>query len=420
MPVWDENTHREGTEEEWAFKSRTFTGQVVGVDEENGRLSVRLLGSTEKFDVDAPVQGLSVNGVRSAWQRHMPSVKDYVDLSFGADNRPHLHRVVSWKFRNDSGGWADITKAANAGDGNLGLIWRKLRQGEFDLRSSGGAGYYFTADGHATIQAGPTSIELDKNRSESIGNAGLWVRRGDGVEVRFGDVKRSLPLTFEETKATPNPVGAVAPKEWFVEVGYPTPPAGLPKLVFYREQAGDVRSAILVPELHSGTALPLRYRRELYDASGLVQTLSVEVDALGNTKVTQSATAVLGGIDVSMAASPLSVRALRSSISAVTTNVIASSLPAAGVFLGSATAFEAVIKGTTYAAAFVPQVTAQGALYTALATFLGAYLAENPTSPSGIAAGTAGGLATAAIALTTALAAAMAPGAALSVKVLTE
>lgn len=65
MPVWDENDHRHGNEEEWAFKSRTFTGQIVGVDEEKGQLSVRIRGIREKFEVDAPVFGLSVRGVSS-------------------------------------------------------------------------------------------------------------------------------------------------------------------------------------------------------------------------------------------------------------------------------------------------------------------------------------------------------------------
>lgn len=294
--VWDDEGHRHGTQEEWAFKSRTFTGQIVGIDEENGKLSVQLLGSRQKYDVDAPVVGLSVRGVKSSWMRHMPQVRDYVDISFGPDNRPKLHRVTAWKFRSDSGGWAEIAKAAAANDGNLGLVWRKLKQGEFDCRSSGGAGYYFTADGHAVLEAGPTAIELDKNRFESFGTAGLWVRRGDGVEVRFGDVKRLLTGTFEETSAVVNPTGAVKPKEWFVEVGYPTPPAGTPKCVFYREQAGDVRDSLGAPVLLAGQ--PLRYRKQLFNAAGLVETLTVEVDALGNTKVTHAATAVPGGLEI--------------------------------------------------------------------------------------------------------------------------
>lgn len=304
---------RHGTQEEWAFKSRTFTGQILGIDEENGKLTVQILGSRQKYDVDAPVFGLSVRGVKSSWMRHMPQVRDYVDISFGPDNRPRLHRVTTWKFRSDSGAWEEIAKTAAANDGNLGLVWRKLRQGEFDLRSSGGAGYYFTADGHATIEAGPTSIELDKNRSESFGNAGLWVRRGDGVELRYGDVKRLLPGTFEESSVgtpglPPNPTAA-APKEWKRVLSFKTPPLGTPVLNIEIEEAGDVRDDLGVPVVGPyGT--PLRYRRRFFDASGLIEALKVEVDALGNTKVTQADLAVPGGLEVTLGAlSPLKTAA---------------------------------------------------------------------------------------------------------------
>ncbi|APU88893.1 hypothetical protein Rctr197k_074 [Virus Rctr197k] len=309
--VWNEG-HSLGTEEEWAFKSRTYTGQVKGVDTANGRLTVELLGSRERYTVDAPVQGLSIRGMKSSWQRHMPQVRDYVDVSFGPDNRPHLVRMTSWMLAEDSGGWAQATAAAAQNSTTFGTIWRSLAQGEFDLRSAGGAGYYFSAGGHAVLEAGATVIELDKRRSESFGNAGLWVRRGDGVELRFGDVKRLLPGTFDETPVTiagpivPNPAGAPAAKEWKRTLSYLTPPLGVPVLYLDVEEAGDVRDDLGIPVLQSSTSLPLRFRRRLYDATGLTPALTVEVDATGNVKVTQGDLAVVGGLEVAGGAlSPL-------------------------------------------------------------------------------------------------------------------
>lgn len=365
--VWDDEDHRHGTQEEWRFKSRTFTGQIVGIDEENGKLIVQLLGSRQKYDVDAPTFGLSVRGVKSSWMRHMPQVKDYVDLSFGPDNRPKLHRVTAWKFRADSGGWAEIAKAAAANDGNLGLVWRKLKQGEFDCRSSGGAGYYFTADGHAVVEAGPTAIELDKNRFESFGTAGLWVRRGDGVELRYGEVKRLLPGTFEETKVgvpglPPNPTAA-APKEWRRVLAFKTPPLGTPVLNIEIEEAGDVRDDLGVPVVGPyGT--PLRYRRRFFDASGVIEALKIEVDALGNTKVTQNAIAVPGGVEVvGGAASPLKTSFLSQEHNATTSYKVQATTTCdiggtAGVNINSGgTADSVMVRGTELATYFASKLS---------------------------------------------------------------
>ena len=421
MPVWDDNLSS-GTEEEWAFKSRTFTGQIKHVDEDSGKLTVDLLGSRERYYVDAPVQGLSVRGLFSSWQRHMPQEKDFVDITFGVDNRPHLVRVVSWTLNEDSGGWAQIKAAADANPSSFGTIWRKLAQGEFDLRSKGGAGYYFDRFGHATLEAGTTVLELDKSRSESFGNAGLWVRRGDGVEVRFGDVKRLLPGSFDETSVggtglLPNPT-APAPKEWSRKLTYSTPPLGIPVLTLEVEQAGDVRDELGLP-VPGPFGVPLRYRHQLFDASGLQETIKVEIDALGSAQVTQGALAAAGGVNLSMPTNPLVVSALSSSISTTSTNVLASAIPS-GVLLGSSGAAEAFVKGTSYAAALNPLLEGLILAYPALAAFLTAYAADNPLLPSGVAATTAVGLVTPLVPLVTALRAAMSPGLALSLKVMGE
>lgn len=311
MPVWDEGEVGHGTEQEWELKSRTATGQIRGIDEANGKLIVELIGSREKYEVDAPVFGLSANGINSSWARHMPQVRDFVDITFTPDNRPRLVRVTTWNPTSNAGGYAAISAAATNNIGNLGLIWRKLSQGEFDMRSSGGAGYYFTNDGHAILQGGPTTIELDKNRYESFGNAGLWVRRGGGVEVRYGDVKRLLPGTFAETSVSPtglplNPTAAGA-KEWSRSLT--AQPAPGVTLSLEDEVVGDVRDALGVP-VPGGFGVPLRSRRRWYGADGLATILTFEVDAVGNVSVEQAATAVAGGVDLSMPTNPFSIETL--------------------------------------------------------------------------------------------------------------
>lgn len=301
--VWEHNDDLSGVQNEWAFKSRTFTAQIKGVVPETGTMTIELIGSRERYVVDIPVTGFSIKGQQSAWQRYMPTEREYVDITFDARNRPRVVGISLFSD-NDSGAYAAVAAAKGVANKNLDLIFRRLARGEFDLRSSGGAGYYFSKDGHATLQAGTTTIELDKNRSESVGKAGLWVRGGDGAEVRHGDVKRLLPGTFDETSVglippqlTPNPT-AVAPKEYRRELGKLVP--GPIPLLLETLEVGDVRAGatdLFIPAL-GPYGIPLRYRHKLFDATGLIPTLTVVVDALGNVKVTQDKLAVPGGIEL--------------------------------------------------------------------------------------------------------------------------
>jgi hypothetical protein len=278
------------TGSEWFLKSRTYPAQIMDVDDaaDAGTMVVELIGSRERYKLDIPAQ-VNLQRFQSSWQRYCPQEFEYVDIAFDPRNRPRLVGMSTHRLDADHGAYADVARAA--ADELGGVIFRRLRKGEYDLRSKGGAGYYFDSFGHATLEAGSTAIELDKERQESIGTARLWVRGGDGVELRYGDVKRLLPGTYEETPATTSVASATAPKEWSVVVGKATAAA---TLVFADEVAGDVRDSLGAPVLHSGSGQPLRYRRRLYAASGLTETLSVEVDVLGSVKVTQAATATAG------------------------------------------------------------------------------------------------------------------------------
>lgn len=308
--VWDEDGPP--TYEEWNFKHRTHDGQIRHVNAVDGKITVQLFGSNEQYVVDIPVQELSFQGVGSSFQRAMPQTNSYARIGFGPQNNAYCVRLMTWNPSADNGMYGQLAALAQAdrdagGVTGFGYVWRDLAEGEFDLRSKGGAGYYFTEDGHALFEAGPTTIELDKNRFESTGNAGLWVRGGDGTEVRSGDVKRLLPGAFEETPAVVNPTGAPAPKEWSIEVGVPTPVTGTPTLTLYTEQAGDVRDDLGKPVLLAGK--PVRYQETFYDAAGVLPTLTVTVDVLGNVDITQEDTAVPGGVKVNGgAASPLTVK----------------------------------------------------------------------------------------------------------------
>lgn len=283
MPVWDPKSARPQTQKEWAYKSRTYVAQVVAVDPSVGTMDVILVGLRERYKVDTPTHGFSVQGVASSWSRYMPVENEYVHVAFDSANRPCFVGMATYLFESDSGMYA---KAA----GYLGTTFRTLGKGEYDLRSSGGAGYYFDRFGHATLEAGVTTIELDRDRMESVGNSGLWVRGGFGTEVRWGDVKR-LTTGTAPSAVLPSPATSVAAKEWRRTLG--TNP--LPGVNFYLEveEVGDVRDdlgAVVV-----GTAgQALRYRRRMYDATGTTPVYTAEVDVLGNVRVALGATAAVG------------------------------------------------------------------------------------------------------------------------------
>lgn len=298
-----ETSIKSSQQAEWAYKSRTYVGQIESVDPNNGVIKVHVQGIHESRNANIPLWGLHYDGYRSSWFRYMPEPGAFVKCSYGPRNELEVlgYEAVGDEVDPTSddqtgastpqvGGYATIRKQSMS----VGLkVFRPIQQGEFDLRSAGGAGFYASRDGVMTLEAGPRTFSLDKTRNEAVGVAGLHVLGDNGVEVRFGDVKRLLPGRALESAVLPIPAAAVAPKEWSVKVGYPTPPLGVPALTFYSEQAGDIRDGLGAPVVGS-FGMPLRYQRVAYDASGLVPTLTVETDALGNTRVFQAATAIAG------------------------------------------------------------------------------------------------------------------------------
>ena len=328
---------RLGTQAEYAFRSRIAPGQIVSVNPDAGTCTFQLLYSQEQHTCDLPVN-ISAQGLNSAWQRHMPQEKDYVEVAFDPVNRPFIVRHSLWTGPDSAGSYAKLATVAKNDPAGFGAIFRTLNRGEYDLRSSGGAGYYFNNVGHATISGGPTAIELDARRLESRGRANLWVRAGDGTSVRYGDVRRVLnPVTdFVESPVVANPTGAVVAKEWRAVVGG-TPSVGV-TVTLADLHAGDVRDDRGVVVVQSRSQLPLRARNTYYGASGTTAVLTVEVDAAGNVAVTQAATAALRGLDVSVtkAAVKSTVGDLGLTAQANVTLAGAGGVATDGVVLGSA------------------------------------------------------------------------------------
>lgn len=374
--------YRGGLQDERQAKNRTHIGQIAFVDTAKGLITVRMATTHEQFRLQIPLGGFSIQGLFSSWIRYMPQRFDFVKVSFGPDNTPEVVGYAA--FEDDphtasvphQGGYAAVRRLAEANTAGLGLIFRELKEGEWDMRSSGGAEIYGTQNGTLTLAGGGgASIRLIKEEQEEAHRARRTLFEDDGVDVRFGLVKRKLnPFDVRESAVVVNPTGAPAPREWSVKVAVKPPPVGIPELFLYDEQKGDVRDDRGLPLLLN--TLPLRTRASWYDATGLIQTLSVRVNTLGVVSVTQSATAVAGGISVSSdGVTPLTTNFLRTEM----TSTIDHTIIAAHIALGSLTAFEPLIKGTTYLTSAVgPWATAHAAQSTLLAAFAAAFVAAGP------------------------------------------
>lgn len=336
------------SDREWQFLNRTYIAQITGINEADGTASVVFLDGlcATRDGLELPWLGFSMNGQKSSWLRYMPQVADKSTTASGGEVGgggdlvyvvfgPHNEaRIVGYctqpgMYAGFVGQKTSAPKTVPRGD------FVDLRQGEWDLRSSGGAYILGQNSGALTLSAGPTvRVLLDKQNNESRAEGGLWKVASNGSFTRLGDIKRKLLLTdFKETDVSSPAVlvlasldplkaaeaGVLSPfvaldpasKEWWLH--FETPPAlplG-PSTLIVDEQLGACRDSIGLPYFSSvapvPSTIPLRYRRKIWDVGTLsvapLQTAaySNEIDALGN----QSVVFGLGSTKVEVDGGPL-------------------------------------------------------------------------------------------------------------------
>lgn len=362
-----EGPYRRGSQNEEENKDRLVVAQIHSIDTKNGLATVRT-SAGEEYTVQIPMK-LSVQGRKSSWQRYMPQTWDSLKVDFTRENTPEAvahaapgEETTSTQGALRQGRYANVAKMAADDLEGFGKIWRELKEGEWDMRSCGGAEIYGDRFGTLSLAGGGgAAIALDKNREEFRTRTRLSIFTHDGVEVRFGNVKRRIPpAIYSETEpVAPNPgafpsVPGVAStlREFSVSVGWPTPPLGTPKLTYWDMSAGTPTDSLGLPEVAVPSVLPaatqvvpfppnpLRYRARFYPIAGLIPNLRVEVDALGNVQVEQLPAAAVG----------ISVTAARLFLHANTTTAcLASNLATRGVLLGSENASQAMVLGTSWA-----------------------------------------------------------------------
>lgn len=311
---------RHGHQAELAFKARTYGAQLVSVDTARGTARVRVEGMhAEHTRVPLPM-AISVKGFESSWVRYMPDDGAFGEVAYNAAGTPRLVALTPASYEQ-------TTALAAARTGGM-QVFRPLAKGEFDARSKGGAGYKGDQYGRLTLFAGAVNVTLDKSRREALVREAVHVSvGGDGTELRLGHVRRSTGGVAEQdvdgtASGTPLFTGdaavplTVPRREWRVRVGRKLDPTGVAGFAsalwpaLYEEWAGDLRdeTPLVGAQVRStATALPLRYRKRVYDDTGVVAVVDAEVDHLGNARLVQDPRAVLGGLTLAgPAAGPLS------------------------------------------------------------------------------------------------------------------
>lgn len=353
--------HRGGLQNEQQAKNRVHIAQIISVDTLNGQVTVRPATTSEEFKLQIPLGGFSLRGLNSSWQRYMPQRREYVKIEYGPDGTPEIVAYAAFGEEFDPSGvrqgsraaprqslYATARRLAEANVNDFGLIFRELKEGEWDMRSAGGAEIYGTRNGTLSLAGGGgASLRLIKERQEELHRARLTKFDNDGVELRFGAVKRKLLPTDanESIPKIPNP-GAIAGgsigvastlREKREIIGFQVAPA-TPLLRYSDRDVGCVTTELGTPDLAIPSLLPgvtqlvpfppnpLRARERFYSIDGILPQLAVSVDFLGNAQIEQLPTAPIG---ISLTASRLFLHAN------TTTATLAANLPFASVFLGS-------------------------------------------------------------------------------------
>lgn len=386
--------------QEWFLKCRVAIGQIRSVNEDKGTVNVTLLDDlkTPEEGLELPLPGFSIHGYESSWIRYMPQTFDLVYIAWSVKNEA---RIIGTAMI--PGEYAEVAEMdENADFPHADFV--KLRQGEWDLRSSGGAYIRGTRDGHLVLSAGPeVQMRLSKSATECRSEAGLWVKNSLGSFQRIGDVKRLLlPTDFAETDVSS--LDPLATKESWLHLETPPEVAGQSATLLYDEKSGAVRNSSGVPGTLVGQ---LRHEKTVYalgaTATAPTTSYTEQIDALGNKSTTHAATATSIQETAQTAASSESF--LSKEIQALTTAVINATAQARVTSSGNVQLDAPAVQLGAAAVSPVPHGDALLIVLNAIAALL-TTLANNPV----VTAADSGASAAAATALTTLLGVMSVPG----------
>lgn len=402
MTLW-----RGGAEDHWRFNTRTNVGFVQEVNPVKGTMRVQPLGHSVSYESTVPQLGLTFNGANSSWIRYMPDEGAQAQVTQNLQGRWEGLGYTHWSpsaETNFNSTYQEVTRQAESGENGY-RQFRTLGKGEFDMRSAGGA--YIRGDrlGTLALEGQAASLRLSGGKNEAQLEAELTrIEANGGSYIRLGEVKRTLPPTLytEQTINVPGGAsltavpGSNVVREWAVNVGVNTAAASLS---LYNRLAGDVRDGLGASVVDARTGGFLRDLEEHYLNDGVQVALTKRVDNYGRVTWNQGTSAALGvptipGVSVT----------LQGLVVSASSGNVAVSLPGASagtqqLLLGSQTAIEAAVKGTTWGlarATLNSQLITFVSILSAAATAFGtAFSSVVPSQPA--AATAAGALSAAAL-----------------------
>lgn len=216
----------------------------------------------------------------TAWGRYIPFDTDMVKVSFDYDDKPHIvgYDVIAGdpKKSGPDVGWAGLREAY---ENDEIPDFFTLNPGEFDFKSVGGA-YIFGSDGgELLLQGGLATIDLDKGTNEILSTARLHVDVATSSEIRFGEVRRPVPVVLTESSVGPwNPTSLG--QEFDVNLKYND---GATDHNIARLGIGNLATDTSVEM--AGSGMPKLLAVELYDTAGIMKVFNLEVDSIGSTSI---------------------------------------------------------------------------------------------------------------------------------------
>ncbi len=397
------------------FFSAIHRAQVTDVHVDSGTVSVLVEGTDVNIpDMLMPLMSLSVppkpvdkdgvmdasfdNGALASWGRYIPQEGDMLLIGFDTNGEAYAlgYHAVYYKG-------LDVKDSAKEDRGGIG--WGassgiRLEPGDFDFYSRRNSRLMLTDK--AQLSSGPHSLILNKPRGDATLSSDLVITKGgEASEDRHGAVKRFLLATDSDETYIYGIFGSIAQESTdVVRRGLTGVPNGVEMV---RESKGEVIDetsflpmvpATSYPDLSTMTGTGTRRLTSVKDdTSGITEMHLDLIDNLGNRGVSAKTAVAFqwftpastwtvlnavtdwtssGKVGISAGAELELVSGAAMDISVVgnlnITSEINATIEAVQLALGSATASEYLVKGTTFIPALTTLFTTAGTTFSTMAT----------------------------------------------------
>lgn len=266
------------------YHSRLVRGQIRSVNTDDGIATVDTIDVVGTRQITVPPLWFSATGRTSAWGRYMPMGDEVVDVAYRNDDTAVINNYDATATQDRSAGWSFLRTLKEAGNVPGIAVFRNLKRGEWDFKSSGDAYIHGSNQGTLTLAGGQAFIKLDKLNYRMESRSSEFHQNSETAETRFGTVfRKALPTDLAES-----PVSSGVFKEFLVDVNFPLP-TGTPSVQSRAKlHFGDILDNTTLTPVLGKFGAPLRARISLGNTADLLEVFKLEIDALGNVDWVQS------------------------------------------------------------------------------------------------------------------------------------